>query len=96
LNFGGAVSGNRAKEGVSVVKNVIKALLDEVEQFEGRAGIESIARDGYQGELTEECQTALLAEYGEPGDVLYAIQRRAQSRCNLYRLDAEHVTGKQS
>jgi hypothetical protein len=57
--------------------DVIGRLLDEVGQYEGRDGLESIAGKGYRGELSPE----LLALYdGDENGARRAIQRLAYAR----------------
>ena len=58
--------------------NLIDEILDGAGQAGGTDEIDSIAKDGYQGDLSEEAQAVLLAEHGTPGDALYAIQLAAQ------------------
>lgn len=69
----------------------IEALLDDVGVHEGRDGIESIARDGYKGDVPPETMRALLAAHGTAGEALYAIQLRAMLRVSCFALDDEHA-----
>jgi hypothetical protein len=65
-------------------KQVIEGLLNAVGEHEGCAGIESVASDGYQGELTPEETTVLIEEHGIAGEALYAIQLAAQYRVSAW------------
>ncbi len=57
--------------------DVIGRLLDEVGQYEGRSGLESIIAHGYRGALSAE----LLALYdGDENGARRAIQRLAHNR----------------
>lgn len=64
-------------------ENLIDEILDGAGQAGGSDEIDSIAKKGYQGDLSEEAMAVLLAGHGTPGDALYAIQLAAQRLVSL-------------
>ncbi len=64
-------------------RTAVQALVDEIGEYEGSDGIESVVSNGYRGELSAD----VLAECGDPN----VARREIESECQA-RIDHEHPT----